>query len=187
MRPGLVSTSPTGARMLPAPLHADERGVFCKPFAAARIATQVSGFTAAEVFWSRSEAGVVRGLHYQRPPSAVAKIVFVVQGRVRDVVLDLRSDSPTFGVCDVVELDESSGAFFIPRGFAHGFEVVTGPATMCYLQDGPFDPVTDTGIRWDSVGVEWTTPDPILSQRDHDLPVWTERAGRPSSEWTHRG
>ena len=159
-----------GAGLLRPPFMTDARGSFTKPFSGGFELSPGRPFAIAEVFWSSSELGVVRGLHFQNPPTAVAKIVFVVTGAVRDVVLYLRVGSPTFGRHSVFELHESSGAVVVPAGCAHGFEVVEGPAVTCYLQDGPFDPLTDTGIRWDSCGVEWTTDTPLLSERDRALP-----------------
>jgi dTDP-4-dehydrorhamnose 3,5-epimerase len=123
-----------------------------------------------EMYWSRSRSGVIRGLHFQNPPTAVAKIVFATQGRIRDVVLDLRIGSPTYASVVEFELTERSGAVVVPRGCAHGFEVLEGPAITCYLQDGPFDSTTDTGVRWDTAGIVWKTKEPVVSVRDSKLP-----------------
>lgn len=182
----LLPCAVQGAGLLPTVFHVDSRGSFAKPFSAAGRPAALTGFEVREVFWSRSETGVVRGLHFQRPPTAVAKIVFVTAGRVLDVVVDLREDSPTFGCHDVIELGESTGAVYVPKGCAHGFEVVDGPAVTCYLQDGPFDPATDTGIRWDSAGIAWTTRFPTLSPRDAALPALDELPSVPTADWTRR-
>jgi len=176
-----------GALHLHTPFHPDARGGFGKPFSAAALAAVLPGFEVAEMFWSRSAPGVVRGLHFQRPPTAVAKLVFVTQGRIRDVVLDLRADSPTYRRHAVVELDESSGAVFVPVGCAHGFEVLDGPATTCYLQGGAFDPATDAGVRWDSAGIEWATAEPVLSDRDRALPTLDAIEALPTAAWDHHG
>ena len=173
-----------GALQLDTPFHTDARGTFAKPFAA--TAGALPGFSVAEVFWSRSASGVVRGLHFQNPPTAVAKLVFVSQGRIRDVILDLRSDSPTFGLHVAVELDEASGAIFVPVGCAHGFEVLAGPAVTCYLQDGGFDPATDAGVRWDSAGVTWATTDPVVSERDQNQPALTDLPQLTAAQWERR-
>jgi dTDP-4-dehydrorhamnose 3,5-epimerase len=149
----------------------DARGGFTKVFGAEALATAGISFDVQEVYWSRSHAGVVRGLHYQNPPTAVAKIVFATQGRIRDFVLDLRAGSATYKHVAEFELTERSGAVVVPRGCAHGFEVLEGPAVTCYLQDGPFDPATDTGVRWDSAGIAWNTADPVVSDRDRALPT----------------
>lgn len=126
-------------------------------------------------------------MHFQRPPSAVAKLVFVSQGRIRDVILDLRSDSPTFTKHVAVELDEAGGAVFVPVGCAHGFEVLDGPAVTCYLQSGDFDPATDAGVRWDSAAIAWTVADPQLSERDRTLPALADLPALTAAEWGGRG
>jgi dTDP-4-dehydrorhamnose 3,5-epimerase len=173
-----------GALQLHTTFHTDARGGFAKPFAAADDV--LPGFSVAEVFWSRSAGGVVRGLHFQNPPTAVAKLVFVTQGRIRDVILDLRADSPTFGQHVAVELDETTGPLFVPVGCAHGFEVLHGPAVTCYLQGAGFDPDTDAGVRWDSAGVAWAHGDPVVSDRDRNLPVLAELPQLTAAQWNRR-
>lgn len=159
-----------GVGRIAAPFFDDVRGGFTKVFGPAALEGAGISFEVHEVYWSRSHTGVIRGLHFQNPPSAVAKVVFATQGRIRDVVLDLRTGSPTYARFAVFDLTERTGAVVIPRGCAHGFEVLDGPALMCYLQDGPFDPATDTGVRWDTAGVVWTTTKPVVSDRDRALP-----------------
>ena len=159
-----------GVGRISAPFLDDVRGGFAKVFSQAAIESAGITFDVQEVYWSRSQSGVIRGLHYQGPPAAVAKIVFATQGRIRDVVLDLRTGSATFKSFAEFELTERSGAVLVPRGCAHGFEVLDGPAVTCYLQDGPFDPTNDAGVRWDSAGIAWHTPEPIISDRDRALP-----------------
>lgn len=173
-----------GALQLHAPFRTDARGGFAKPFSAADEV--LPGFAVAEVFWSRSAAGVVRGLHFQNPPTAVSKLVFVTQGRIRDVILDLRADSATFGQHAAVELDETSGAVFVPVGCAHGFEVLDGPAVTCYLQGGGFDPATDAGVRWDSAGISWATGEAVLSERDRNLPALADLPQLTAAQWHQR-
>lgn len=159
-----------GVGRIAAPFCDDVRGGFTKVFGSAVLAATGIAFDVQEVFWSRSRPGVIRGLHFQRPPAAVAKIIFATQGRVRDVVLDLRVGSPTYGSVFEHDLTERSGAVIVPRGCAHGFEVLDGPAVTCYLQDGLFDPAADAGVRWDSAGIAWKTAEPIISERDRALP-----------------
>jgi len=159
-----------GVGRIAAPFFDDLRGGFTKIFGATALEAAGITFDVQETYWSRSSTGVIRGLHFQSPPAAVAKIVFATQGRIRDVVLDLRVGSPTYGTVWKLELGEKSGAVVVPRGCAHGFEVLDGPAITCYLQDGPFDPAADAGVRWDSASVEWKTTEPIVSARDSALP-----------------
>lgn len=159
-----------GVGRIAAPFFDDSRGGFTKVFGSAALEGAGITFDVRETYWSRSRSGVIRGLHFQNPPAAVAKIVFATQGRIRDVVLDLRIGSPTYASVAEFELTERSGAVVIPRGCAHGFEVLEGPAITCYLQDGPFDPIADTGVRWDTVGIVWKTKEPVVSVRDGELP-----------------
>lgn len=160
-----------GAGLLVTPFHSDRRGSFTKPYSPDALAAAGIDMRIAEVYWSGSRPGTVRGLHFQNPPTAVAKIVFAVGGRVTDVVVDLRVGSPTFGQHARFDLTPGSGSVVVPVGCAHGFEVVgDDDAVLCYLQDAPFDPATDAGVRWDSAGIDWATTAPVTSDRDAALP-----------------
>jgi dTDP-4-dehydrorhamnose 3,5-epimerase len=125
---------------------------------------------------SASTKGVLRGLHFQinHPQS---KLVRVTQGRVFDVAVDLREDSPTYGKWEGVELSaENKRQFFIPRGFAHGFLVLSDYAEFCYKCDDVYHPNDEGGIRWNDpkVGIEWPLEDgrsPIMIPRDLNLPL----------------
>lgn len=162
-------SSIAGVGRIAVPFFDDVRGGFTKVFGAAALESAGIRFDVQEVLWSRSHTGVIRGLHFQNPPTSVAKIVFVTQGVIRDIVLDLRTGSPTYKSVAEFELTERCGAVVIPRGCAHGFEVLEGPAITCYLQDGPFDPAADNGVRWNTVGIVWKTADPVVSDRDRAL------------------
>jgi dTDP-4-dehydrorhamnose 3,5-epimerase len=166
----LTPSAVPGAVLLEAPVFRDARGSFTKPFSRDLVAAAGVDFTPVEVYWSASHPGVIRGLHLQLPPTPVAKIAFVTSGVVRDVVLDLRRGSPTERRCAVFELRPGSGAVVVPVGCAHGFEVIEGPATFCSIQSGPFDAAAEVGVRWDSAGVPWRTPAPIVSDKDAALP-----------------
>jgi dTDP-4-dehydrorhamnose 3,5-epimerase len=163
-------TGLAGCLQIKPPVHRDARGFFVKPF-------QFSAFEALglpadfqEVFFSHSRQGVIRGLHFQYPPAAQHKLVYCVAGKVLDVVVDLRRDSPTFGVCESFSLSsEEWTMLMIPVGFAHGFATLSAEAVMAYHVTTEHDPSLDSGIRWDSIGFEWPWPDPILSERDRSL------------------
>jgi len=159
-----------GVGILRAPFFGDVRGGFSKVYGEAVLEALGTPFPIGEVYWSRSHTGVVRGLHFQLPPASVAKLVFVAAGRIRDLVVDLRPGSPTYGDHVAFELTEDAGVVHVPHGCAHGFEVLDGPAVTCYLQDGPFDPDADSGVRWDTAGIVWRTADPVVSARDAVLP-----------------
>jgi dTDP-4-dehydrorhamnose 3,5-epimerase len=111
---------------------------------------------------------VVRGLHFQRPPADVSKLVTCLEGTVLDAVVDLRVDSPTYGAHCLVELSPgAANAVYVPTGCAHGF-LVTGDddALVLYAQSGEHDPELEGGIRWSGAGIAWPAADAILSDRD---------------------
>ena len=158
--PGLLLSTPYAA--------SDSRGLFTK-LISGPLGEQ-EPLSLDEVFWSRSQKGVLRGMHVQIPPRSGRKIVFVTSGQVRDFVVDLRVGSPWFGRVRETQLTEDSGALLIPAGCAHGFEALTDDVTMVYLQEGTYDSSTDTGVRWDSVGIDPKAPTSVISDRDRRLP-----------------
>lgn len=174
MRRGQQVSEIAGCRILDHRSHRDERGTFLKVLSAANIDQANGEFSAHELFWSKSVRGVVRGMHVQTPPYATTKLVWVSNGAIRDVVLDLRVDSDTFGACLVTELDEERGGLLVPRGCAHGFEVLSDSAIINYAQDKDHAPTHDAGVAWNSFGFEWFTNNPILSDRDRALPPMSE-------------
>lgn len=130
---------------------------------------------------SMSSRGVLRGLHYQRGADSQAKLVRVLQGTVVDVAVDLWKDSPTFGRHVMVELSaENKRQLFIPRGFAHGFQVVSETAVFTYKVDNRYAPESECSIRFDdpSIGIEWPIQgnDVVLSEKDLSHAVSFEAA-----------
>ena len=125
---------------------------------------------------SKSSYGVLRGLHYQKGDASQAKLVRVIKGKVLDVAVDIRKSSPTFGQHVMVELsEENKRQFFIPRGFAHGFLVLSDEAIFTYKVDNPYAPQCDAGIRWNdpALGIEWPI-DPakvLTSEKDLKQPL----------------
>ncbi|MBQ6681901.1 MAG: dTDP-4-dehydrorhamnose 3,5-epimerase [Prevotella sp.] len=120
---------------------------------------------------SKSSYGVLRGLHYQKGEWSQAKLVRVIKGRVLDVAVDIRKSSPTFGQHVAVELsDENKRQFFIPRGFAHGFLVLSDEAIFTYKVDNVYAPQAEAGIRWndETIAVEWPIDpkDVVTSEKD---------------------
>lgn len=151
-------------------VHHDVRGNFSKVFSQRQLSLLQSDFRPRELFSSESYRGVIRGMHIQVEPHAASKLVWVTKGVIRDVVLDLRIDSRTYRCFIVTELTAESGALYVPRGCAHGFEVLSEVAITNYAQDGDYTPTHDTGISWESFGFGWLTRDPIVSERDSKLP-----------------
>jgi dTDP-4-dehydrorhamnose 3,5-epimerase len=121
---------------------------------------------------SKSSYGVLRGLHYQKGDFSQAKLVRVIKGRVLDVAVDIRKSSPTFGKHVMVELsEENKRQFFIPRGFAHGFLVLSEEAIFTYKVDNPYAPQAEAGIRWNdpALGIEWPIDPAQVQTSEKDL------------------
>ncbi len=128
---------------------------------------------------SRSAKGTLRGLHFQTEPGQ-AKLVRCPRGRIFDVAVDLRRDSPTYGRWEGHELDdEHHRQLYVPAGCGHGFAVLSEVADVAYQLSSFYDPATEAGIAWDDpdVGVEWPVDDPLLSERDKSAPRLAEVAG----------
>ena len=121
---------------------------------------------------SKSSFGVLRGLHYQKGDASQAKLVRVIKGRVLDVAVDIRKSSPTFGQHVMVELsDENKRQFFIPRGFAHGFLVLSDEAIFTYKVDNPYAPTQEAGIRWndEELAIQWPMDPKLVVTSEKDL------------------
>lgn len=163
------STSIPGVWSTGRPAVEDARGSFTKVMDEGRP-SEFAAFEAKEVFWSRSTRGVFRGMHVQLPPREAAKFVFVVEGLVRDFVLDLRRGSPSEGRLLELQLDETSGGLMIPAGCAHGFEVMTEQAVMVYVQSESYSREHDAGVHFASCGVTLLSDASVISERDVSFP-----------------
>ena len=149
----------------------DERGYFFESWNEADFNTHIGKTTFVQDNESRSSYGVLRGLHYQKGDKAQAKLVRVIKGKVLDVAVDLRKSSPTFGQYVAVELsEENKKQLFIPRGFAHGFVVLSPEAIFTYKVDNHYAPESEAGLIWNdaTVGVEWVidASDIIINKKD---------------------
>ena len=145
----------------------DERGQFVKFFSERYFGENQLKFNIEEVYYSISNKDVIRGMHFQLPPKDHDKIVFVSQGEITDVCLDLRKESKTFGKVFSIKLTSDNNlGLFIPKGFAHGFETLSDMAMVHYLQSTSYSVEHDFGILWDSIPYEWLIEKPILSERD---------------------
>lgn len=138
-------------------LHEDERGYFYEVFNEKEFNEKTGGkynFHAIQENESKSKAGVFRGLHFQKAPYEQAKLVRVLKGAVVDFAVDIRKDSPTFGKCVFAHLTEDNRCqFFVPRGFAHGFLVLSGEAIFEYKCDNYYNKESEGGIRWDDENI----------------------------------
>ncbi len=157
----------TGAKLLALPFSTDARGTFTKTFHETTLRNAGIEFTRRESYFSLSKKDVIRGMHCQTPPHQHSKIVFCPQGAIMDVIVDLRSDSPTYGEHYATLLSaENHLAYYIPEGFAHGFKALTDDAMTYYLVSSEYSQGNDTGIRYDSIGYDWGVSEPIISARD---------------------
>jgi dTDP-4-dehydrorhamnose 3,5-epimerase len=164
-----------GCHLLTAPVHADARGKFVKPFAAGAFEAAGLQHAWAECFWSESRLGVVRGFHVQLPPSAHAKLIWAVAGESHSVLLDLRAGSPSYGRTESVRLDANTGrALYAPEGVAHAFQAIADGTILSYLVASPHVAALDAGVRWDSAGVAWPLAVTEVSERDRALPALDE-------------
>jgi len=161
-------------------VHGDHRGYFVETF----VSNKLEDFLGFKLNFcqdneSKSSKGVLRGLHYQLAPHAQTKLVRVIEGRVLDVAVDIRKNSHTFGQHVAVELnDENKRQLFVPRGFAHGFIVLSETATFAYKVDNYYSPECDRGIAFDDkdLDINWQmyTQDLKLSDKDTKQPSFNE-------------
>ena len=154
----------------------DNRGYFFESFSERDFAAQVREVKFVQDNESKSCYGVLRGLHFQKPPHAQSKLVRVVKGRVLDVAVDIRKGSPTFGKYVAVELSEDNRRqFFVPRGFAHGFAVLSEEAVFQYKCDNYYAPQSEGAVAWDDpdLAIDWKVPSDkvILSEKDRNHPM----------------
>lgn len=160
-------------------LFGDPRGVFYETYSARTM--QELGLP-ADLEWvqdnqSKSQPGVVRGLHFQRPPHAQAKLVRVAKGRALDVVVDIRRASPTYGQHAKVELSEAQGnILFVPAGFAHGFVALEEDTLFLYKCSDYYAPASEGGLLWNdpALGIEWGVSEAIISPKDAIQPTLAE-------------
>lgn len=151
----------------------DHRGFFVETFQAQRYASIGITRPFVQDNHSRSARGVLRGLHLQNP-NAQSKLVSVLRGRVLDVAVDVRRGSPTFGKSVAVELSEENGRqLFVPRGFAHGFVVLSDIADFFYKCDEFYSPADEIVVRWNdpALGIDWQIAEPKVSDRDAAAPL----------------
>lgn len=162
--PGLLIIEPD--------IFGDQRGLFMETWNAKRYRDAGLDAEFVQDNLSYSSYGVLRGLHYQQPDSQ-GKLVYVLQGRVYDVAVDIRVGSPSFGQWHGVELSaENKRQFYIPEGFAHGFYVLSETALFAYKCTDYYNPQAEGGIMWNDPGlnIDWPVKDPVLSDKDRKYP-----------------
>jgi len=168
---GLVIIDPT--------VFGDNRGYFLESYNEKEFKEVIGKVSFVQDNESKSSKGVLRGLHFQKSPFAQAKLVRCIEGKVLDVVVDIRKNSKTYGQYFTTELSgENKKQVFIPRGFAHGFLVLSDSAIFAYKVDNTFAPEHDAGIRWNDpiVNIPWglSESEVLVSKKDAQLPFFTE-------------
>jgi dTDP-4-dehydrorhamnose 3,5-epimerase len=168
---GLVIIEPT--------VFGDNRGYFLESYNKKKFEESIGKVSFVQDNESKSSKGVFRGLHFQKPPYAQAKLVRCIEGKVLDVSVDIREGSETFGQHITVELSgENKKQVFIPRGFAHGFLVLSNSAIVSYKVDKSYAPAFDAGIRWDDsmLNIQWgvSESEVLVSEKDAKLPFFSE-------------
>lgn len=167
----VIQTAIEGLVIIEPKIFKDARGYFFESFSQREFDEKVRKINFVQDNESMSGYGVMRGLHFQRPPFTQNKLVRCVKGRVLDVAVDIRKESPTYGRHVAVELsEENHRQFFVPRGFAHGFAVLSKTAVFQYKCDNFYTPEADSGISLqdESLGIDWRIPisHAILSEKD---------------------
>ena len=174
--PKRIETKIADVVLLEPEVHGDERGFLVETFSTKTWAELGVDVEFVQDNHSRSSRDILRGLHFQTSPGQ-AKLVRCVRGRIFDVAVDLRRDSPTYRQWEGYELDDQAHRqLFVPAGFGHGFCVMSEVADVHYKLSSYYDPDTEAGIAWDDpdVGIEWPLADPQVSERDATAPKLAE-------------
>ena len=178
-----------GVKFIRSKIFFDDRGFFRETFRQSLYREVGIGCDFVQDNHSFSRQGTVRGMHFQRYPGQ-AKLVSVITGRIFDVFVDIRPDSPTFGKWDGIYLDASLGEqIFIPVGYAHGFCAVSDHAHVCYKVSNIYDPSEERNFRFDDpfVGILWPIETPVLSDRDRKSPLLKEVVYRAQEGFVNYG
>ena len=172
----VIKTDLDGVVIIEPRIFNDDRGYFFESFSERDFFANVREIHFVQDNESKSSYGVLRGLHFQKPPYAQSKLVRVIKGAVLDVAVDIRVGSPTFGKYVAVELSaDNHRQFFIPRGFAHGFSVLSDEVIFQYKCDNFYAPQYEGAIAWNdpSLNIDWRIPadDVVLSEKDKKHPL----------------
>lgn len=169
-----IETKIPGVVIIEPKIIGDNRGYFFESFNLKKIEEYIGNITFVQDNESKSKKGVLRGLHFQTPPYEQAKLVRCIEGSILDVTVDIRKESPTYGKHITIELsDENKRQLFVPKGFAHGFVVLSETAVIAYKVDNYYAPNHESGIKWDDkeLAIDWRirTEDILLSEKDKNL------------------
>lgn len=177
----VVNTPLTGVSLVENTPFCDDRGMFYRAFCTHDLTAVLGKRQIVQVNVSRTHAtGALRGMHYQKPPHAEMKLIRCLRGKVWDVAVDLRCDSPTFMQWFGVELSPHNALMLvIPEGFAHGFQVLEEDSELLYLHTAHYVPASEGGVRYDdpSLAISWPLPVTDISNRDMNHPLITPNFG----------
>ena len=174
-----LKTDITGVVIIEPAVFSDKRGCFLESFNKKNFEDNIGKIDFVQDNESKSSKGVIRGLHFQKPPFAQAKLVRCIKGSVMDVAVDIRKGSPTYGKYVSIELSEDNKKqLYIPRGFAHGYSVLSESAIFAYKVDNNYAPECDAGILWKDpdLNIQWgvNNDDILISKKDSKLPSFSE-------------
>lgn len=175
----IIKTSIQDLLILKPIVHGDDRGYFMESYKESWFLKNFPDIHFVQDNESKSEFGVLRGLHFQHPPYSQTKLVRVIQGKVLDVAVDLRKESPTYGQYESIVLSaENKTQFLVPKGFAHGFLVLSKTAVFSYKVDNIYSQENDAGLLWNDsrLNIDWGLPEDqiILSGKDRLQPIFDE-------------
>ena len=175
----LVKTKLDGLVVLKPTIFKDNRGYFMESYNQKNINKLIGNVSFVQDNESESFRGVLRGLHFQKPPYAQSKLVRCLKGKVLDVALDLRNESKTYGMIETFLIsEENKEQLFIPKGFAHGFVVISESATLSYKVDNYYNPDSESGVLWSDLdlNIDWkiNKNEIIVSEKDKNLPTFNE-------------
>ena len=175
----LIKTKLDGLVVLKPTIFKDNRGYFMESYNQKNVNKLLGNVNFIQDNESESSRGVLRGLHFQKPPYTQAKLVRCLKGGVLDVALDLRKDSKTYGIFETISLtEENKKQLFIPKGFAHGFIVLSKSAILSYKVDNYYNPESESGIIWNDphLNIDWkiNKNEIIVSEKDKNLPTFNE-------------
>jgi len=167
----ITETKIKGVYLIKPDIFNDERGIFVKPFNIDSFKKKGLATNFEENFYSISKKGVARGMHFQKPPNTMAKLVYVSEGSILDIVLDVRKNSPTYRQHITIEISKKNHlAVYIPAGCAHGFLSLEDNSCTVYLQETVHSVNNEQGVNIQSLGLDLDISNLIISERDKKLP-----------------
>lgn len=171
----IIDTEIPGLKILEPRIFEDIRGKFIKTFTDDFFQANELNIQIKETYYSISQKNVIRGMHFQIPPHDHIKLVYVPAGKIIDVVLDIRKNSPTYGQYFSCELSSHNGKILvIPKGLAHGFKSLENNTNVTYMQTTCYAPTNDCGIHYNSFGFNWKCETPKISDRDLSFKPFSE-------------